>query len=143
MEDRGGRSGAFPDRMTSFAGRLNVVSQLVAEEMIAEPPERPAKRLTIPHLLALVVVIAVVLSVQRLRQHQIYRLERAAYHEDLEVFHGGGFPSHMAADDAVLFVAVMPRHSKLVSFHREMRLKWEQGARRPWVRVAPDPPEPK
>jgi hypothetical protein len=53
------------------------------------------------------------------------------------VFHGGGFPSHMAADDAVLFVAVMPRHSKLVSFHHEMRLKWEQGARRPWVRVSP------
>jgi hypothetical protein len=134
------RISTFPERMTSFGGRLRAVSQIVAEEMASIPPERPA-RLTIRHLMALIAIIAVFSSAQRFWQHQAYRVERAAYHEDMEVFHGGGFPPNMAGSDAVLFVAVTPRNAKLVPFHREIRLKWERAARYPWLQVEPDPPE--
>ena len=139
MDDR---IGTFPERMTSFGGRLCAVSQIVADEMASMPPEKPT-RLTIKHLMALFALIAVFSGAQWLCQHQAYRVERAAYHQDMEVFHGGGFPPNMPGGDAVLFVAVTPRCAKLVPFHREMRMKWERAARYPWLSVEPDPPEPR
>ena len=34
------------------------------------------------------------------------------------------------------------RGEQMAAYHRELKIKYERGARYPWLPVAPDPPEP-
>jgi hypothetical protein len=35
------------------------------------------------------------------------------------------------------------KHRRLTEYHHTLNLKYDRAARRPWLAVAPDPPEPK
>jgi hypothetical protein len=140
-----------PDGQTlAFADRLRAVSRLVAEH--GPPPDAMSpdsgerlgrgRRTTVRQCLALVAVVAVLLGARRAWLERAYRAERAAYHQDMELLHGGGWPQHMVGEDAALHAILMPRRRELVPYHRRIRQKWERAASYPWRPVDPDPPGP-
>jgi hypothetical protein len=127
-------------RLRAFPEQLRAIYRLV--EAHRDPPDehRAARRLSTWHLMILVAVVALFLGAQRVWRDASYCWEKAAYHEDMAVFHRGGWPTNMSPTDAALLLAAMPRRPELAVLHSRMRVKWQQAAACPWLPVEPDPP---
>jgi hypothetical protein len=128
-------------RLRAFPEQLRAIYCLVdAHREWSEDRAVTARRFLTRHLMILVAVVAAFLGAQRLWQDISYCWDRAAYHEDMAVFHRGGWPTHMSPSDVALLVATMPRRAELAVLHSRMKEKWQQAAACPWLPVEPDPP---
>jgi hypothetical protein len=128
-------------RLRAFPEQLRAIYCLVDEhrdwpEVRAATPRRFSTR----HLMIFVAVVAMLLGVQRVYHDISYCWARAAYHEDMALFHRGGWPTHMSRNDAARLLAVMRRRPDLAVVHSQMKEKWQQAAACPWLPVEPDPP---
>jgi hypothetical protein len=128
-------------RLRAFPEQLRAIYRLV--DAHRDPPDDHViapRRLSTRHLMILVAVVAVFLGALREWRDISYCWKRAAYHEDMAIFHRGGRPSHMSPSDFALLVAATPRRPELAMLHSQMREKWQQAAACPWLPVEPDPP---
>ena len=88
----------------------------------------------------LVAGVALFLSVLRGLHNRFYCQRKADFHEAMAEFHRGGWPTKMNASDAFRLFAGMRRRPALAIHHSRMRVKWQNAADRPWLRVEDDPP---
>ena len=108
----------------------------------------PRPRFTVRHLMVAVAIIALLSGVIALLiQSERYR-QRAVYHSKMETdaehlmnFYRGDLVMKRG-EDREDFPAKLARFTKKNIYHSEMKRKWEGAARRPWISVEPDPPQP-
>ena len=86
--------------------------------------------LTVRSMMIAVAVVAVALALVGMGQRRAERLHRAWIHRVSARFHSGSV-SHVL------------RNSDRVEYHLGLTSKYERAADRPWIAVAPDPPEPR
>lgn len=99
----------------------------------------PRVRVTVRRLMVGVAVTALALAADQVRRRRADYLGRAAINADAEQM------SRAYADDARgphCDPQRVERGDALAAYHAALRLKYERAARRPWLPVAPDPPEP-
>jgi hypothetical protein len=110
----------------------------------------PRARFTVRRMMALVAISAALLAVGALIQRSLKLGERAAYHErmaseEAEKARSLENLARAANDpqDAAEIRVVADGHARVSAWHARMGAKYHRLARRPWLAVEPDPPEPK
>jgi hypothetical protein len=86
----------------------------------------PRPRFTVRRLMVVVAIIAMATYTGMV----VWRIETYAVRADIHARHNSGHSFKYASTD-------------LIHWHEQMRLKYENAARNPWLPVGPDPPEPK
>lgn len=128
-------------RLRAIPEKLHAISDLV--DSGPYPPlvrARASRRLSTRHLMILVAVVAVFLSVLRVWHNRSYCLQKAAFHEAMAAFHRGGWPINMNQRDAARLFAGVRRRPELAVHHSRMKVKWQNAAAYPWLRVEDNPP---
>jgi hypothetical protein len=101
----------------------------------------PPVRITIARMMAAVAIIALLLGAVAILRHRAHFQRLADFHaqaaRQIRPERGGiigpdGAYTHLALAD--------PRFA---NYHQDMAGKYQRAARKPWLPVAPDPPEPK
>jgi hypothetical protein len=88
----------------------------------------------------LVAAVAIFLSVVRVWHNRWYCQQKAAFHEEMAAFHRGRTPVNMSPKDVARLFAGVRRRPELAVLHSRMKLKWQNAAAHPWLRVEADPP---
>jgi hypothetical protein len=131
----------FSRRLQAIPEKLRVVAELADAEPY--PPVvhgRSYRRYSTRQLMILIAVVAVLLSILRMSHRQSYCQRKAAFHEALAAFHRGQRPTNMNPTAAASLVAGVRRRPELAVFHSRMKVKWQNAAAHPWLRVDDDPP---
>jgi hypothetical protein len=127
-------------RLQAIPEKLRVVAELADADPY--PPivdTRSYRRFSTRQLMIFVAVVAVFLSVARMWHRQSYCQQKAAFHEDMAAFHRGGRPKNMNPGDIARLLAGVRRRPELAVFHSRMKIKWQNAAAHPWLRVDDDP----
>jgi hypothetical protein len=83
-------------------------------------------------MVAVVIVGLTFRGVEMLRRRQAFALAMASHHHDR-------FDNVMFEPSTLLNLRPWVKRA---DYHSEMERKWMEAARRPWLPVEPDPPEP-
>jgi plasmid stabilization system protein ParE len=129
-------------RLRAIPEKLRTISDLADHPGQYAQVVRPrrSRRFSTRRLMILIAVVALFLSVLRVLHNRLYCQRQAALHEAMAEFHRGGWPTKMNASDAFRLFAGMRRRPALAIHHSRMRVKWQNAADRPWLRVEDDPP---
>ena len=101
---------------------------------------RTSRRFSTRHLMTVIAVVAVFLNVVRVWHNRSYCERMAAFHEAMAAFHRGRWPTNMNPSDAARLFAGVRRRPALAVHHSRMKVKWQNAAAYPWLRVEADPP---
>jgi hypothetical protein len=96
----------------------------------------PRFRFSVRGMMAAVAVVGMLTGLYILGQRAALCLNRSVIHE----LRASGLEQRLAGGPAA--DRLEPIRSQL-GHHRRMQAKYDRAARRPWLPVAPDPPEPK
>jgi hypothetical protein len=109
----------------------------------------PRVRFTVRRLMVAVAIVALAFGVGTMRWRQLTLRAKADHHERIEREQGGKqraiedlaraantpeLAAQMRGDKAV--------HARIEGYHARLKEKYRQLSARPWLPVAPDPPEP-
>jgi hypothetical protein len=86
--------------------------------------------------LSLLAVVAVLMALTAMWQRAQYRWEQARWHDAW---------AHSYEQESTSFFSTAREaraRANRAEYHSQMREKWEHGASRPWLSLAPDPPPP-
>jgi hypothetical protein len=128
-------------RLQAIPEQLRAVSELAdADPHPAVVRARSFRRFSTRRLMILVAIAALFLSVARVWHNRLYCQQRAAYHAAMAELHRGRLPANMSSADAARLFAGVRRRPELAIHHSRMKVKWQNAAVNPWLRVEADPP---
>ena len=129
-------------RLRAIPAKLHAIADLADQpgQYAQVVRTRRSRRFSTRQLMILVAVVALFLSVVRGLHNRLYCQRKADFHEAMAEFHRGGWPTKMNRTDAFRLLAGMRRRPALAIHHSRMRVKWQNAADHPWLRVDEDSP---